>query len=144
MSLMSERNYFGKDRYLKKMRKNKGLNAYLKNKSNRNKILSLKKNSFDRKDKKINVIMSNFHFHPGSSTINEKENYKNQFQKSRDNLLFYLNQEKNNCFSTINIMSSIDKNNNKNLLDMYIFHLVNLFINIQIRNTALKDIIINY
>ena len=52
--------------------------------------------------------MSNFHFHPGSSTINEKENYKNQFQKSRDNLLFYLNQEKNNCFSTIN---------NKNLLD---------------------------
>ena len=117
MSIMSERNYFGKDRFLKKMRKNKGQNNYLKNKSNRNKILSLKQNSFDKNDKKINVVVSNFPFHQGSSTINEKENYKNQFEKSRDNFVFYLNQEKNNGFSTINRMSSIDRNNNKNHLD---------------------------
>ena len=33
MGLLSERNYFGKDRFYKKIRKSKGQNAYLKNKS---------------------------------------------------------------------------------------------------------------
>ena len=115
MGLLSERNYFGKDRFYKKIRKSKGQNAYLKNKSNRNKILSLKQNSFDGNDKKINVVVSNFPFHQ-SSTINEKEYYKDKFEKTKDNLVFYLNQEKGD-FSATTRMGSIERNNNKNVLE---------------------------
>ena len=82
---------------------------------NNSSLVRNKENDNSINGKKINVVVSNFPFHQ-SSTINEKEYYKDKFEKTKDNLVFYLNQEKGD-FSATTRMGSIERNNNKNVLE---------------------------
>ena len=99
--------------YYNKTKKSKGQNLILKNKSNRNKILSLKQNSFnENNNKKINVVVSNFPFHQ-NDIAKEKEYNKDINEKNKNNFLFYFNKEKND-YLNINKIRNIERNNFNN------------------------------
>lgn len=115
--LLSERNGIENSKINKKTKKSKGENIYLKNKNIRNKMLSLKQKSFNENKKNMNVIVSNFPFHP---QINEKENYKDKIEKNKNNLIFYFNQEKNDYLYK---MRNYGKNNINN--DNFIYEKLN-------------------
>ena len=100
-----------KSGFYNKIKKSKGQNMILKNKNNRNKILSLKQNSFND-NKKINVVVSNFPFHQ-NNIIKEKEYNKDKSEINKNNLLFYFNKE-NNDYLNLNKIRNIEKNNFNN------------------------------
>ena len=101
-----------KSGFYNKIKKSKGQNMILKNKNNRNKILSLKQNSFNENNKKINVVVSNFPFHQ-NNIIKEKEYNKDKIERNKGDFLFYYNKE-NNDYLNYNKIRNIEKNNFNN------------------------------
>ena len=99
MILLSERNGKENNRYNQKIKKSKGENIYLKNcNSNRNKIMSLKQNSFNENNnsKNINVIVSNFPFHKNNINNNNDDSgfiNRDKFIKNKNDFVFDFNQE---------------------------------------------------
>jgi hypothetical protein len=98
MLLLSERNGKENNRYNQKIKKSKGENIYLKNcNSNRNKIMSLKQNSFNENNnsKNINVIVSNFPFHKNNINNNNDDSgfiNRDKFIKNKNDFVFDFNQ----------------------------------------------------
>ena len=95
MLLLSERNSIDSNKYYQKIKKSKGANIYLKNKNNRNAILSLKQSCLNGNltNKDINVVVSNFPFNKNNG---ENDNgYNIDKMSNKNNYIYDLNQEQN-------------------------------------------------
>jgi len=122
MLLLSERNGKENNRYNQKIKKSKGENIYLKNcNSNRNKIMSLKQNSFNENNnsKNINVIVSNFPFHKNNINNNNDDSgfiNRDKFIKNKNDFVFDFNQEQSDYLinKMKNRIGNIGYNNRNN------------------------------
>ena len=98
MLLLSERNSIDSNKYYQKVKKSKGPNVYLKNKNNRNSILSLKQSSLNENitNKNINVVVSNFPFNKNNDGNNGNNiGYNIDKMKNKNNYIYDFNQEQN-------------------------------------------------